>query len=309
MNNEDQIVWMSSDYGGNTPTNICFYDVYGNITMNNIIDNTIIDNYRGIYLDSVHNNQIYHNSFINNIIQAYDNGTNYWDNGYPSGGNYWSDYTGIDAMSGPLQNIPGSDGIGDTPYVIDADSRDYYPLMSPNGTVSPPPSFNIPVVAGWNLISTPLILGNFALPGVILDNNGDTTWDRVQWYDPLSTNHWKNYYTGWPAQLNDLTSVNHTMGVWVHVTNMGDGFIKVYGSLPSSVTIPLYAGWNLVGYPTLNTTTTVANALWGTGADRVEVCDPTAPYGTKEAGPTYIMKPGEGYWVHVPADTVWIVNW
>ena len=72
--------------------------------------------------------------------------------------------------------------------------------------------------------------------------------------------------------------------------------------------IPLYAGWNLVGYPSL-TNETVANALWGTGADRVEVFDSGEPYRIKEVGPTYLMKPGEGYWVHVPADTVWVVDW
>jgi hypothetical protein len=53
---------------------------------------------------------------------------NRWDNSYPSGGNYWSDYTGFDLYSGPYQNETGSDGIGDTPYVIDADNQDNYPL-------------------------------------------------------------------------------------------------------------------------------------------------------------------------------------
>jgi hypothetical protein len=33
--------------------------------------------------------------------------------------------------SGPCQNETGRDGIGDTPYVIDADNRDNYPLMPP----------------------------------------------------------------------------------------------------------------------------------------------------------------------------------
>jgi len=47
---------------------------------------------------------------------------NTFDNDYPSGGNYWSNYTGYDA---------NDDGIGDTPYVIDANNRDKYPLMSP----------------------------------------------------------------------------------------------------------------------------------------------------------------------------------
>jgi hypothetical protein len=56
-----------------------------------------------------------------------------WDNGYPDGGNYWSDYTGTDVYSGAGQNMPGSDGIGDTPYVIDAHNRDNYPLMGAPG--------------------------------------------------------------------------------------------------------------------------------------------------------------------------------
>jgi len=56
---------------------------------------------------------------------------NIWDNGYPSGGNYWSNYNGTDLYSGPCQNVTGSDGIGDTPYVIDANNQDNYPLMKP----------------------------------------------------------------------------------------------------------------------------------------------------------------------------------
>jgi hypothetical protein len=81
-----------------------------------------------------HNNFIFHNSFVDNTIQiaegeASDN-INIWDNGYPSGGNYWSDYTGNDTRSGPYQNETGSDGIGDTPYIIDASNRDNYPLMN-----------------------------------------------------------------------------------------------------------------------------------------------------------------------------------
>jgi len=83
-----------------------------------------------------HTNQIYHNNFINNTNQAsvtvgYEN---VWDDGYPSGGNYWSDYTGLDLYSGPYQNETGSDGIGDTPHIIDANNRDSYPLMYPYGT-------------------------------------------------------------------------------------------------------------------------------------------------------------------------------
>ena len=75
-----------------------------------------------------------------------------------------------------------------------------------------------------------------------------------------------------------------------------------------STSIPLYVGWNLIGYPSQNTET-VANALWGTGATRVEKFDAPAPYRISEVGPTYVMQPGEGYWVHVPADSTWTVDW
>jgi parallel beta-helix repeat protein len=106
---------------------------------NNIIANNRIANYsRGIEIYNSNYNQIYHNNFINNTMQARDyNGTNVWDNGHPSGGNYWSDYTGEDKYSGPTQDQPGSDGIGDTPYPIPEAARDKYPYMSENGWLMP----------------------------------------------------------------------------------------------------------------------------------------------------------------------------
>jgi hypothetical protein len=56
---------------------------------------------------------------------------NIWDDGYPSGGNYWSDYNGTDLHSGAYQNVTGSDGMGDTPYVIDMNNLDHYVLFNP----------------------------------------------------------------------------------------------------------------------------------------------------------------------------------
>jgi len=101
---------------------------------NRISGNNITNNYDGIYLEKASNNSIYHNNFINNTEQVYLahlNDINIWDDSYPSGGNYWSDYTGVDNCGGPYQNETGSDGIGDTPYFIDENNRDNYPLMNP----------------------------------------------------------------------------------------------------------------------------------------------------------------------------------
>jgi len=81
-----------------------------------------------------------HNDILANTAQAFDDQglSNVWDDGYPSGGNFWSDYAGVDNCSGPNQNVcPDPDGIGDTPYVIDGDSRDRYPLVTPRPTRAP----------------------------------------------------------------------------------------------------------------------------------------------------------------------------
>ncbi|MEM3056878.1 MAG: NosD domain-containing protein [Candidatus Bathyarchaeia archaeon] len=109
-----------------------------NSSYNNIMRNNILNNSIGIKVRSSSYNNIYHNNFVNNTVQVHTDESslmNDWDDGYPSGGNYWSDYDGVDEKSGPNQNQPGSDGIGDTLYPVNPYSNatmydnDYYPLM------------------------------------------------------------------------------------------------------------------------------------------------------------------------------------
>jgi len=166
---------------------------------------------------------------------------------------------------------------------------------------------NITLQEGWNLISIPLEQSDESIDQVL--NSIAGKWDCIQTYDSLSPEPWKTNNTLRPDQLNDFSTLNHKQGFWINITEPGGTILTVNGYDPPSTSIPLYAGWNLVGYPTLNNSTTVANALWGTSADKVEVFDPAEPYRIKEVGPTYLMKPGEGYWVHAPADTVWIIDW
>jgi len=87
----------------------------------------------GVHIWDSNGNRISHNNMLSKALQVYTiDSNNTWDDGYPSGGSYWSDYTGTDSYIGPFQNESGSDGIGDTPYVIDANNRDRYPLMNPH---------------------------------------------------------------------------------------------------------------------------------------------------------------------------------
>ncbi len=171
----------------------------------------------------------------------------------------------------------------------------------------PDPTYNITLNEGWNLVSLPLEQSDESLDQVLSSITGK--WDIIQIYDPLSPEPWKTNNTYKPESLNDFDTLNHKVGFWINITEPGGVNLTVSGYIPTSTTIPLYAGWNLVGYPTLNDTMTVANALFGTTADSVEVFDLGEPYRIKEVGPTYVMKPGEGYWVHLVEDSVWVVDW
>ncbi|MCK5397876.1 MAG: PKD domain-containing protein, partial [Thermoplasmata archaeon] len=103
---------------------------------NKIFENQITSNDIGVDITALLStgNYFYHNNFIGNTVHASDVTTNFWDNGYPSGGNYWSDYTGSDVYSGPNQDMPGNDDIGDTPYtnIGGAENQDNYPLWQPS---------------------------------------------------------------------------------------------------------------------------------------------------------------------------------
>ncbi len=97
----------------------------GNCNNNTFLRNIIANNSQfGIYINSWinENNTFYLNNFINNGIQAEDNGdNNRWDNIFA--GNYWDDYSGVD--------INLIDGIGDTSYLIlgTAGKSDFKPLI------------------------------------------------------------------------------------------------------------------------------------------------------------------------------------
>ncbi len=105
--------------------------IKNNCDENQIFNNTISNNgYAGVGIEESSYNKIYHNIFLDNAHNAYDDSNNLWDNGYPSGGNYWSDYMGEDLYQGPNQDQLGSDGIGDVLYEIeDGMGKDNYPLM------------------------------------------------------------------------------------------------------------------------------------------------------------------------------------
>jgi len=113
----------------------CNVGIGGNHWNNTFFENVIRNNKGGWagwgISDNFQDCVFFHNNIINNTYQVVNSNpsTNIWDNGYPSGGNYWSDYNGLDT---------NGDGIGDTPYIINAKNRDRYPLMNEVRSPYPP---------------------------------------------------------------------------------------------------------------------------------------------------------------------------
>ena len=349
----------------------------------------------GINLTSSVGNRIYHNRITLNKVQAHDDDTNQWDDGYPSGGNYWSDYLGPDLYRGPGQDIPGRDGIGDFPYPIETNGIDNYPLVTLNMSYPRPPEnvraildgddyqnvtviwdpspeeslgfivsydvyrgenysidgelylhigsvpsgthefmdsfagqgdpkshfyvvcarnasgastcdenqaakFTRPLARGPNLVSVPIIQSSESIETVLQTVEYDKAW----FYDS-SSQEWK-WYTTSKSYRRGLWNVNHTVGLWVNVT--ADCNLTVAGIVPAQTTKQLFKGWNLVSFPSFNTSYAVSDLKAETGATKVEGYNPTPPYYLRILTDAEALQAGYGYWVRVDVDTVWTIE-
>jgi parallel beta-helix repeat protein len=128
---------------------------------NTITRNCITNNAEGIFFGTNEpeeiplNLTVSQNSFSNNtrhlsgcVCKEYNTSEppHTWDNG--AEGNYWNDYNGTDA---------DGDGIGDTPYVLDIQNLDRYPLMQ--DPVAPPTAApNLPVEIIVSAVAVPAIV-------------------------------------------------------------------------------------------------------------------------------------------------------
>jgi nitrous oxidase accessory protein NosD len=233
----------------------------GNPSYNNLFfENTISHNSYG-FLASLPNSKFFHNNMISNGYQAQSYATLVWDDGFPSGGNYWSDYAGMDA---------NSDGIGDSPYVIDSNNQDNYPLMNPwippdvavtgialsktvvgqnftahlNVTVTNQGNkiegFNITAYANTTKIQTQFITltgGN--------STNVTFNWDTTGW--TMGNYNISAIATQLPSEID--TTDNTLIGGIIKVTIPGDINGDFYVNIQDAALIGLYWQWRVAIYP------------------------------------------------------------
>jgi hypothetical protein len=116
------------------------------ITKNNISD---------VLVDSSSNKFFKNNFYLDSFPKLF--AENLWDNGFV--GNYWSNYT----LKYPDASEVNNSGVGDTPYVIDQNNIDHYPLIYPyniekdeivKSTQEPKtPSLLTPIIAGISIVT------------------------------------------------------------------------------------------------------------------------------------------------------------
>jgi len=220
------------------------------VTENNVEESE----YAGIIFWNSSSNLFYHNNFVNNTNQIHDYhednpgqcppSINSWDSGYPSGGNYWSNYNGTDLNKGSGQNATGSDGIGDTPCLINENNADKYPLIR---------LWTAPDIAVLNVTPSKLTVGSSMLVyiNITVLNQGN----KIEGFNLIAYANTISLHT----QYFTLTSDNSTIFTYAWNTS---GFPE------GNYTMSAYA------LPLEGETDTIDN-LYVDGTVRIDITPPT----------------------------------
>ena len=124
------------------------------------------------------------------------------------------------------------------------------------------------------------------------------------WAFDACSGGWRSYVPGRPG--NSLTNVPAGAGLYVDAAVAGR--LTIAGLLPTTTAIPVCAGWNLVGFPSVSASITAADARRDLGAIEVLAADPGAPPGLMAvADAARLFVPTQAFWIRIPASTTWTV--
>ena len=169
---------------------------------------------------------------------------------------------------------------------------------------TPLTSVSIPLRSGRNLVALPLTPGD-ASPAALFAPIADRLVSAYKYDGCDSADPWKRYDPTAPPLANDLTSIDVRAGLWIQ-TN-ADVTWTVTGTAPTSLTVPLCKGQNLIGYPSV-TPVSLPDALVSIagkyskayGYESADSADPWKTFTPGAPAPTNdltALGPGKGYWL------------
>ena len=173
--------------------------------------------------------------------------------------------------------------------------------QSNNSTLATDAVFGIPLSAGWNLISLPLVPANSALAKIFASQIANNQF-VIAW--GFNNGQWRSYANG----KGTLTSIQDGSGYWVDVSQATT--LYVTGSIiPQTSTPPSYQlspGWNLVGFkpqPTIQNENIAAylssiNGKYQTNS--VWVYDNSSATWMRTDS-SYTLEPGQAIWIYMTA--------
>lgn len=153
---------------------------------------------------------------------------------------------------------------------------------------------------GIELVSLPVIPSTNSIDIVLQTVDYRRAWS----YDSMS-GEWLTWMQFKPYR-GDLHTIDRSMGVWLDVTE--DCNFTVAGLVPSQTTINLRKGWNLVGFPSFGSATSVDGMRLAVGIMRVEGYTQTAdPYHLSVLDDDQMLFPGQAYWFLASDDVDWVI--
>ncbi len=205
---------------------------------------------------------------------------------------------GVDAENNWWGNASGPSGEG--PGTGDAVSIDvdYTPWLDASGGDSINTS-TFTLVAGWNLISLPLIQTDPDIETVLA--GAGVTVNKVSYFTGGPAGSWLSWFPSAPGNLDDM---DDGKGYWIDVS--AGGSLTAIGAelaLPGQAppTYDLVVGWNLIGFTstTVKTVDVYLGSVLATVEAMYEYDAATGLYTAVLAGNS--LASGEGYWLAVNA--------
>jgi len=166
------------------------------------------------------------------------------------------------------------------------------------------------LMQGWNFV---------AFQVEPMDPNRDTVLAEILakvsaiWTYETLEDKWYKYLDPDPFGRTDLTEMHSLTGYWIQLADGQEVSLKIHGDLVAGATIPLSAGWNLIGIASIQGVDRsyaigpiedTVNAIWtyeSAEDDWYKYLKPD-PFDRTDL---YTLRPELAYWVQVASDSDW----